>query len=305
MEHPSAIQSRLFETVLASMTENENRGAMYMHSVLTQTCLPYRNPGASIQNWDRKNGRVWLMMQSGRYLDPISKAPLDAGLPYGPKARLVLAHIGTEALLSGKPEIETEDTLTRFVHKALRLHDNGRNVKTVKDQLIRLAACRITLGMIEEGRSINLPVNFVDAFDVWSRREGDAHVRWPKVIRLSAQYFDSLQKHSVPLNESHLTALSHSAMALDIYTWLAQRLHRVKQGEPALIPWGSLHAQFGEGYENIRKFRQKFLIAFNQVLIVYRTAHVEVDRQQGRGLTLFCSPTPVPPAISVGPWKSL
>jgi len=55
-------------------------------------------------------------------------------------------------------------------------------------------------------------------------------VLWPSVIRLSHEYFTSLQNHAVPLDEQALGGLAHSAMALDTYAWLAQRLHRVPQG---------------------------------------------------------------------------
>jgi hypothetical protein len=45
-------------------------------------------------------------------------------------------------------------------------------------------------------------------------------------------------------------------MALDVYTWLAQRLHRVSPAKPAFVPWVSLWEQFGQGYERIRDFRR-------------------------------------------------
>ena len=55
-------------------------------------------------------------------------------------------------------------------------------------------------------------------------------------IRLSADYFESLQRHAVPLNKHYLSALSHSAMALDVYSWLAQRLHRIPKGNGTTLP---------------------------------------------------------------------
>ena len=45
-------------------------------------------------------------------------------------------------------------------------------------------------------------------------------------------------EHAVPLNEAAVARLSHSAMGLDIYVWLAQRLHRIAPGSPAFVPWG-------------------------------------------------------------------
>jgi len=54
-------------------------------------------------------------------------------------------------------------------------------------------------------------------------------------MAIDYSHFVSLQKHAVPLDERALAALSHSAMALDIYAWLAQRLHRVPRGRPQFI----------------------------------------------------------------------
>lgn len=43
---------------------------------------------------------------------------------------------------------------------------------------------------------------------------------------------------AVPLNETAVMRLAHNAMALDIYTWLAQRLHRVPEGPGLLVHSG-------------------------------------------------------------------
>lgn len=112
---------------------------------------------------------------------------------------------------------------------------------------------------------------------------------WPRTVTLDERYFRSLMDHAVPLDERALARLSHSAMAIDCYTWLAQRLHRV--GTEAFVPWAALHAQFGEGFGRIRDFRRKFKAALDQVLLVYPGARVGHD---GRGLTLGNSPPPVP-----------
>src|SRR3954453_12414128 len=81
---------------------------------------------------------------------------------------------------------------------------------------------------------------------------------WPSYLKLSLDYYHSLLKHAVPLDERAIAALAHSAVALDIYCWLAQRLHRVLPGKPQLVTWVNLQEQFGQGYTRIRKFREFF-----------------------------------------------
>jgi len=91
-------------------------------------------------------------------------------------------------------------------------------------------------------------------------------------VQFSKNYFESLMKHAVPLNETAISRLAHNAMALDIYTWLAQRLHRVEQGKSALIPWTALYEQFGQGYERIRDFRRVYVRTLKPMHVVYPEA---------------------------------
>ena len=79
-------------------------------------------------------------------------------------------------------------------------------------------------------------------------------------------------------------------MGLDIYAWLAQRLHRVSLGQDVLVAWPLLHDQFGVGYGRLRAFRAAFSVALRQVLAVYRDARVEIG---DRGLVLRHSEPPV------------
>lgn len=79
-------------------------------------------------------------------------------------------------------------------------------------------------------------------------------------------------------------------MELDIYTWLAQRLHRVSKQRRAAITWAALRDQFGPGYDRLRDFRRNFLGPLQKVLSQYPQARVEVVEQ---GLILANSRPPV------------
>ena len=104
------------------------------------------------------------------------------------------------------------------------------------------------------------------------------------------RYFESLMQHAVPLNENAVARLSHSAMALDVYTWLTQRLHRVDPSKPAFVPWVSLKEQFGHGYHRMDNFKRVFRTTLRQVAIVYREAKYSLD---GKGMRLLHSRPPV------------
>lgn len=263
---------------------------LYQHSVLCQTCLPYRDPGDDVRLWSRKNGHARLELQAGRAFDGSRDDFIDVGLPFGPKPRLVLYHLNAEALRTQSPTIELEDSLTAFVKRTLGLDPGGRNIRTVKDQLTRLSAADFRIGTALEGRSITLKGSVIEGFELWTARDPRQRVLWPTTVQFSQRYFESLVKHAVPLNETAVARLSHNAMGLDIYTWLAQRLHRVGERKTAFVPWTSLHEQFGHGYERLRDFRRVYTRTLKQVKVVYPEAKFDLD---GGGMKLRNSPPPI------------
>jgi hypothetical protein len=289
------VQQRVIE--LAAQGEGDaTRSILYQHSVLCQTILPYRNPGETTRTWERQNGHVHLEISAGKALHPVLNKMIPVGLPYGPKARLVLMHINKLALLNRSPIIEVERSLTRFIGRTLKLDTGGRTISTVKDQLARLAASSIRLGLFKDGYARTLQSNIVFAFDVWFTKDARRRVLWPSTIQLSLDYWESLQAHGVPLDEEHIGALSHSGLALDVYAWLAQRLHRVAIDRPALVAWPVLQAQFGADYDRLDNFRVAFRVAVKLVLAVYQRARVHLDR---RGIILCHSRPAVLPRLHV------
>ena len=188
-------------------------------------------------------------------------------------------------------ELRCKSCLTAFVKRTLGLDPGGRTIRTVKDQLTRLSAADFRIGtVVGEGRAVTLKGSVIEGFELWVTRDPQQRVLWPTTVQFSQRYFDSLMKHAVPLNETAIARLSHSALALDIYTWLAQRLHRVIEGTSTLVPWVSLWEQFGHGYSQIREFRRVFTRTLKQVKVVYPEAKFELNRQ---GMKLQHSMPPV------------
>jgi hypothetical protein len=279
------IQQRLITS--PAVTDETSENILYQHSGLCQTCLPYRDPGDDIRTWERSNGSSRLQLQAGQAY--YGERFVEIGLPFGPKSRIILAHLNTEALRTGSPEIETAKTITAFVSR-IGLATHGRNMRSIKDQLARLSATTIRIGRMSNGIATTTTGQIVGKFDVSFPKDERQRVLWPCTVVLSSDYFESLQRHAVPLNESAIAALSHSAMALDIYAWLAQRLHRIPAGKPASVPWTCLQGQFGWDYTRIRAFRVDFKTALAQVLTQYQAARLSVTE---KGLSLWNSQPPV------------
>ena len=229
---PTPIQQRLIAASAANIEQPDLRSLLYQHTVFCQTSLPYRDPGEEARTWERLNGDVHLKILAGEAMHPDQSRLVPVGLPFGPKCRMVLMHINQRALVTESPHIEIEDTLSKFVRHVLKLDPKGRNLRIVKDQLARLSASSIRLGIVRDGHALTVNSQIVTAFDVWFPKDDRQRVLWPSTVSLSLDYFQSLITHAVPLEETHIAALSHSALALDIYAWLAQRLHRVPETSP-------------------------------------------------------------------------
>jgi hypothetical protein len=148
----------------------------------------------------------------------------------------------------------------------------------VKDQLTRIAAADFRVAMRKDSAAHVLKGAFVERFSLWAP-DGGGGERSPTTVQLSRPYFESLLSRAVPLNESAVWCLSHNAMAMDIYAWLAQRLHRIDPDKgDVLVPWPRLHEQFGAGYGALRKFRQVFVPTLAQVVALYPQARISADR---------------------------
>src|SRR5580692_2569022 len=265
----------------------------FLHTIQCQIGMPYKNPGDHVREWDRKQGNASLRIEAGSAIDPTGNF-VHVGLPYGEKPRLVLIHLASEAVRTGNPVVDVEDTMTSFA-RSLGMETNGRQLKGLKDQLARLASATIRMGVVEEGRAVQVNTQIVSKFDLWFPKKPDQKLLWPSTVQLSEEYFQSLGKHAVPLDHRAVAALSSSSMALDVYAWLAQRLHRINPGKPQQITWVAMYEQFGQGFARLRDFRRNFLQTLHQVHSAYPQARIEADEV---GLTLSQSPPPVPPRYS-------
>jgi hypothetical protein len=258
----------------------------FTHAVLCQVGLPRARVEG--QQFLRQSGSAWLSVQAG-FLDEGS-GPVQQPIPYGVMPRLALAWVSTHAVRHRTREIPIGHSAAEFL-RMMGMDRQGARYTTLRTQMHALAACRLQLGF--KGRTYyGQPVQ---QFDAWiTNRDTQQRALWPGLMVLSESYHDSLMDSAVPLDNRALQALKGSSLTLDIYTWLAHRLHRI-EGRGVMLHWTSVREQFAQEYNGKqadKDFKKKFLPALHKVQAVYPKADV---KQVTGGLLLLPSPPPISP----------
>jgi hypothetical protein len=111
---------------------------------------------------------------------------------------------------------------------------------------------------------------------------------WEDQVVLDPVFYKALRDHPVPLQEAAIRQLRDRSMSLDLYVWLAYRLHTLSK--PTLISWTAIHAQFGAGFDKLFHFKPRFGEALAAAVAAYPEARVECGEA---GITLHPSRPPI------------
>ena len=270
----------------------------YLPAVLCQVGLP-RSPTLG-RTFERMSGNVSLRVEAGSVFD--GRAWIPQPIPYGIRPRLALIHIATEAIRTNSRTVDIGGSVNAFLTE-LGLDNGGKAYAQMRAQMTALAACTLRLGRVEshviDGRDREVAVT-LDAkpfrqFSAWIDNSGAQPSLWPNTIELTDEFFHALRETAVPLKHEALARLSHSALALDIYTWLAHRVWRVRRGG-SRVSWAALQEQFGGEYADRKAFKLQFRKRLAEALAAYPEAKVEpIDG----GIMLHASPPPIPRTRSV------
>jgi hypothetical protein len=165
--------------------------------------------------------------------------------------------------------------------------------RSVRDQAERISRCRLTFHLNAGDKASGL-VNqsIVDRALFIEEGDGRQGRLTLETAKLSEGFFDQLKRHPVPMEEAAIKALSSNAPALDVYLWLAYRLHALSGDR--LITWQALKGQFGTAFRELYHFKPRFTGTLALATAVYPAARVEVTQQ---GVTLKPSRPPVAPKL--------
>ena len=163
--------------------------------------------------------------------------------------------------------------------------------RRVRTQASALAAVSMKLGYNSGGMARTLDAKPIDEFEAWVHKDENQLALIPSTVELSEKFFNALDGAAVPLDTRAVRALSKYPMALDVYTWLAHRLCRVRANQGDRIPWLALREQFGQEIGDHKDFKRLMRDALKRAQLVYPDAKLGT---WGSGITLLPSPPPIP-----------
>ena len=205
-------------------------------------------------------------------------------MPFGPTARVILLYLQTQALEQRSREIEVGSSTHAWLRR-LGLGAGGQDYRRFRDQMMRLFACSVRFlyeNRRDDGGRVSgftkNPLIESGMLSLHDRPSDGQMSLWGDRIILSESFYKTLIDHPVPIDLHAIKTIMHSSVALDVYGWLAYRLHSLEQ--PKLIRWPSLQSQFGTGYARPRKFRERFGEALDLALCVYPQARA-LSRPKG------------------------
>ena len=267
---------RIFE-VASQFLADERVDPFYTHPGLCLTVLPHREIAAGTV-WERQTGYASLMVHPLQGRDGRMR-----GVPFGAKARLMLIFLMTEAVRTRSRHVELGRSMHAWL-KAMGVAVNGTNYRTVADQADRIEHCLLSFHLTGQDGEAALRDSIIRG-SFRGFNEADDHT-----VELSEGFYRTIIQRPVPLVESAIRILANTCMPLDLYLWLAYRLHVLER--PAKISWLSLHTQFGAGTKELKHFKPRFVRDIQIAKAVYPEATVDLTDV---GVILHPSPAPVVP----------
>lgn len=276
-------QKRIQRSVAILDDELNDDDRWYLHSIMTQCFMPYRDPKQD--SWVKSNGDYGVAIQSGIIPPFENNAQIKrGGIPYGAKPRLINCYIQTHAVKFRTPIIPIEQSMSSFM-KALGFKVTGGekgSIRQFQEQSTRLSTSKWTIwGPNKTGQGVSqFNAEQFKRIDLWFPSHLNQKSLWPSELELTTDFFESLINHAIPYDYRAIKLLKANARAQDVYLWLTQRLHRISKQKPLKLDYKTLYCMFGGGITEIRKFPLKFDEALKTALLAYPEANVEKFNNQ-------------------------
>ncbi|MDX2264326.1 MAG: replication protein RepA [Hyphomicrobiales bacterium] len=270
----------------------------HIHSVLAICGLPYRRTPLAMREFERRQGQMKLIVEAGNLTSPENGDKVMQPIPFGPKARLLMMHLCSEAVRQKSPTIEIADNLTAFMRDMGFPATGGQKgtLHAFKEQLNALAAARMTIAVWNGERAKQRYIQPFSEVDIWMPLNPHERVLWPTTLTFSLDFYESLKRHALPLNAAAVRAFAGSARKLDLYFWLGWRLNNIETTKS--ISWTALTEQFGSDYDRATNFRRDFAADLKAIQEVFPKLPVKLTEDglviSGAGPNVLALPAPRP-----------
>jgi hypothetical protein len=238
----------------------------FTYSGFALTSLPHK-PQAELL-WKREGHNLTMLIESGR-----DRAGQPLGLPYGSYARFILLFLQSEAIRTASREVELGRSMRVWLG-SMGLSIGGTTYRLANQQARRISGCNLTFFTDRSGAQIKSRGGFVKTEITMSNVISDQPALWQDRVLLDEDFFQALRSHPVPVSEAALRAIGPRSMVIDVYVWLAYRLHALKKDVE--VGWPALHAQFGAGFGRLRRFRGHFIECLALAVAAYPEARIEL-----------------------------
>lgn len=276
---------RVAAEIAATILSEESSRSGFTYAGFCLTALPHRALPDD-QSWVRQGHKLTLVVDPGTYKR--NGTLVKMGVPYGSRARLILIYLQTQAVLTNSPEVELGNSMRSWLSR-MGISSGGKTFNDVREQCDRISACNLSFFWGNESGGDKFAKSSLVTGGIRLRggcdRQGEL---WSDTVRLSDEYYKALRDHPVPILESAIQVIGNKSMAIDVYIWLAYRLHSLSRPTP--ISWDAVKAQFGAGMVSATAFRQAFKETLKVVLAAYPDAKVDVVPS---GLILHQSRPPI------------
>jgi hypothetical protein len=265
--------------------ERQNIGISYTGFCLTS--LPHKRLPDD-QAWQKRGHRVTLLVEPGRLTAARGEIKLY-GVPYGARARMILLYLQTQAVRTNSPQVALGRSMRDWMER-MGLAVGGETARSLREQAARISACTLKFFWEDEsdtsrgfkrGAIVDSGLQFAIGDDAQGRL-------WEDQVVLDPVFYKTLRDHPVPLQEAAIRQLRDRSMSLDIYVWLAWRLHTINRPTP--IVWSGIQAQFGAGFDKLFHFKPRFSEALAAAVAAYPEARVDLGE---KGITLHPSRPPI------------
>jgi hypothetical protein len=258
-------ERRVVEAAYQVLSDDAERMG-FTYSGFALTSLPHKPPQTS--TWRREGHNLTLVLQAG-----VDRNEKSIGLPYGSYARFILLFLQSEAIRTGSREVELGRSMRVWLG-SMGLSIGGMTYKSVSEQARRISGCSLTFFADRSGAQIKSRGGFVKSEITMTNVIGDQPALWQDRVVLDEDFYRALRDHPVPVSETALRAIGPRSLVIDIYIWLAYRLHALRKDVE--VGWPALYAQFGGGVGQIRSFRQYFIECLALATAAYPEARIQI-----------------------------